>query len=319
MDYITSLKNFIFPVEQEEQCIENKEQIKDKNIDNDKEEIKGKKLYKLFGKDFIVYAYMYKYKIDFTNNGLYESEKYRIRWSSHHYDNLFRFCTEEQILDNISYDSYYIREVELPEDAEMDKIGLSAYVANKLMMCDKRVKIEEFFDWNDEEFCRKTLENSSKKVVPNTEHIFKFVKNKTDELCKLAVSIDGASMIYIDDPSEELKFMAFEKSPWIYNKIKNPPYELSKLAVALSDYNFKYIPKEHKTYELCNDALNENGMNLKYIDDQTDELCEIAVRNNGLAIQFVKCQNQKLCKLAYEQNKNSIKHIKKKFCVSFDT
>jgi hypothetical protein len=62
--------------------------------------------------------------------------------------------------------------------------------------------------------------------------------------------------------------------------------------------------------ELCKLAVQQNGLYLWYVKEQTEELCKLAVQQNGIALQFVKEQTEELCKLAVHQNCHVLCHVK---------
>jgi hypothetical protein len=42
-------------------------------------------------------------------------------------------------------------------------------------------------------------------------------------------------------------------------------------------------------------AVNQDGLSLQYVKEQTHELCLAAVKQNGLALHFVKEQTHEIC------------------------
>ena len=70
---------------------------------------------------------------------------------------------------------------------------------------------------------------------------------------------------------------------------------------------------EEQTEEICELAVQQNGLALKYVKDEfkTEELCKLAVQQDGYALEFVKdeLQTEEICKLAIEQNENILKNF----------
>ena len=64
-----------------------------------------------------------------------------------------------------------------------------------------------------------------------------------------------------------------------------------------------YDVKE-QTHEICLAAVQNNGWALKSVKKQTYELCLEAVKQYGMAILFVKKQTYELCFKAVKQNGN---------------
>ena len=61
-----------------------------------------------------------------------------------------------------------------------------------------------------------------------------------------------------------------------------------------------------QTLEICLAAVKQNGSALQYIHDQTPELCLAAVKRNGLALMYVRDQTPEICLAAVEQNPYAI-------------
>ena len=70
--------------------------------------------------------------------------------------------------------------------------------------------------------------------------------------------------------------------------------------------------KDHKCWydaDFCKLAVQQDGLALEFVNNQTPELCELAVRQNGLALQFVVNQSSELCELAVQQNGYALYHV----------
>ncbi len=46
----------------------------------------------------------------------------------------------------------------------------------------------------------------------------------------------------------------------------------------------------------CKLAVQQNGLALEFVEEQTEEICKLAVQQNWRALEFVKEQNEELCK-----------------------
>jgi len=93
---------------------------------------------------------------------------------------------------------------------------------------------------------------------------FKYIKDKTYDLCLLAVQRNGLCVQYIEDPTEELCTLAVQQNGFAIQYIKN------------------------KTYKLCVLAVEQNSFALQYISDQTEELCIMAVKKETTSLTYVK-------------------------------
>ncbi len=126
----------------------------------------------------------------------------------------------------------------------------------------------------------------------NSDMIF-FVKNQTEELCKLAVSYSGFSLEYI----------------------KNQTYDICKKAVQQTIQSFKFVDKKLQTKELCIISLirkktDTYPFNIQYVREDllTYDLWKIAIQNHGLSIKYMNLdyQTYELCLLAVKNCKEQL-------------
>lgn len=50
------------------------------------------------------------------------------------------------------------------------------------------------------------------------------------------------------------------------------------------------------------EKVKQNGLNLKYVKEQTPEICLAAVQENGLALEYVKEQTPEICLAAVKRS-----------------
>lgn len=81
--------------------------------------------------------------------------------------------------------------------------------------------------------------------------------------------------------------------------IENAKYKADQFTLAKIISVSKFINSSEK---MCEIAIRQNGLALKYIKNQSTKLCELAVKQDGHALVFVKDQTIKICKLAVKQN-----------------
>jgi len=67
--------------------------------------------------------------------------------------------------------------------------------------------------------------------------------------------------------------------------------------------------RELESLKRDRELVQQNGLNLRYIVDQTDELCLMAVRKDGLALQYVRNQTTAICETAVNQNIDAVMYI----------
>ena len=82
------------------------------------------------------------------------------------------------------------------------------------------------------------------------------------ELCKLAVQIDGMSILHVKEQTEEL------------------------CKIAVQTFGLSLINVKEQTEEICRLAVIRNCAALDYVKNQTEELCRIAVQKNIDALEM---------------------------------
>ena len=74
----------------------------------------------------------------------------------------------------------------------------------------------------------------------------------------------------------------------------------------------KVILRDVDDDNLWIDIIQNNGLILEFVKNQTDEICIIAVQQNGNALQYVKKQTDIICKLAVQQNATALAYVENK-------
>lgn len=89
-----------------------------------------------------------------------------------------------------------------------------------------------------------------------------------------------------------------------YVKVMTP--NVCKQYVKIEGQTIYFTPQ---TDELCELAVTQNGMALKFINNKTNKINLIAVRENGLALQHVSVQTEEICMVAIEQNPDAYQYV----------
>ena len=133
--------------------------------------------------------------------------------------------------------------------------------------------------------------------------MLQFVKNQTEEICKLAVEYDGhaLSSMYMKIPqTDELCKIAVKKNGLALIHVNSPTDEIRKLAIQQTGLALVHM-YNGQTDELCELAVQQNGLALQYVRNQTDEICRLAVQQNKDALQYVWNKTEEICELALHQ------------------
>ena len=173
------------------------------------------------------------------------------------------------------------------------------------------------------------------KLILNDWTNIRIVKNKTEELNKLAIYQDYRALELIDDQSYQLCIYALRCNPKSLQYIRNKTDAIYKfmfenhimssaeltnignidqnehiceMAIRYDYTNLQHV--KNQTDKLCKIAIGINDRALQYVVNQTDELCKLAIRIDYRALQYVKNQTDELCKLAIDNNFSAISYVK---------
>ena len=154
----------------------------------------------------------------------------------------------------------FIRKVTILDDAEV-YIEDHKFKADTIILGAK-ILIEEFIE---------TYDDISQFIIQTPSNI-RYIKNQTEELCKLAVSQDGFALQYVQNQTEEI----------------------CKLAVSQNGIAVIYV--KNQTEELCKLAVSQNGIALQYVQNQTEEICKLAVSQDHRVLGWVNSKFHNLFK-----------------------
>lgn len=228
---------------------------------------KGIKLYKFLNNDLIHFGFRYEIGLNidslpFNPNGeCSEGGLY--------------FCEESKCYHFWQTFGKKIATIEIPDDARI-YVEKNKFKTNKLVITD----ITNFFKVPDDFWIM---------IIKDDGFALQYVKEQTDEICKLAVQQHGGVLVYVKEQTEGI----------------------CKLAVQRHGYALIYVKKQ--TDEICKLAVHQNGEVLQYVKEQTNEICILAVKQNGRALCYVKNQTEELCTLAVRQNIKAYRYVNEPF------
>jgi hypothetical protein len=156
-------------------------------------------------------------------------------------------------------------------------------------------------------------------AIKKKPDVFRFVKNKTLNICKEALKSDGYLIEYID--------------------INNRTFDLCMIAVKQRGLSLKYVPHSKMSKEeykkICMEAIKNDPYSLSYVVDQTEDICMEAIKNdistlrfvyqtqrkkiydevierNPYALIYMEDQTEELCMKAVQKDQNMLKYVKNK-------
>lgn len=219
--------------------------------------------------------------------------------------NLFKVVENNEIkiidYDNINWKELFM---ELFWDIlNLDKSKIDDYVFNRL---DKNNPIYDFY--NSQRDCHIVLKKFGLMLF--------FVKNKTPELCEIAVKNNHEAINYVDKQTPELCEIICRSSE--FRLIENKTYDLCKKAVSITPYNLYSVDPNNITYEeyneLCKIAINKNPITIKFVKKQTLELCKLTIKDYSTTLRYIELDDPneylEICKIAIKSNPNELRNVK---------
>lgn len=179
------------------------------------------------------------------------------------------------------YTDCYICKVTIPDDAYV-YIEDYKFKADRIFLdLENKVKIRDFYIWNDNEFCCKAVKEYGWPLK------FINIEFQTKELCETAINKYGGKLLeYICD--------------------KFHTEELYKLAVQKDGIALQFVKTPFKTQEICLMAVKEYWWAIRYVDEifQTEEICLMALEKNIYLIKFIYKSRftEKICNFIIKQN-----------------
>jgi hypothetical protein len=174
---------------------------------------------------------------------------------------------------------------------------------------------------------------SAKKYILNVD-LYDATKNMLVDQAMKFVSRDGTllEMVEEDNQTEEMCIMAIQNNPNAINFVANKTEKILKLVEDLQNIyiqketniinNYNYInvknivksfdlaTNKEQTDEECKSAVMKDGLQLKFVIEQTPEICMMAIKQNPEALKFVVIpQTFEMCRCAIEQNGLMFEHV----------
>lgn len=238
------------------------------------------------------------------------------------------FNTVDTVIEEISkiYNAEYIRKIKIPDDACVSIKGDE--MKSDRIICDPRTNIADLEMWNNKEKCTelvlrvpkfiKYAKNIDEKIygqlIEKDYSILEYISNPTEELSMLAVKKAPYSIRYLNNYSKEIFLEAIRKNEYIYRSLrKTPPMDFLIDGVRLNPKLFNEIERMNHSTELCEAAVEADGMNIKYITLKSQIICDKAILSDPKAFEYVPeiYKNEQMCNYVINRNGEMIKHVPK--------
>lgn len=201
--------------------------------------------YKILSRDcFDYYGITYDDGINVFNNSLnyidtiIDKENYFKYNDIESKDGIVFFKKEDIYLMCNNYGAHYIVTVSLPDDAIISMYDNGLYVTDKIIInMQNGTLIEDFIYWNDEDFCKRQVQESGITL--------RFVKCKSKYICKLAFEENCNAFQFIDD--------------------KYKDHIICEYAVKKNGLNLQFVPYNMRTEEVCKSAVKNNADAIHFV------------------------------------------------------
>ncbi len=210
---------------------------------------------------------------------------------------------------------------------------------NNMIITDEKKYDNVPYKW----YCLKHIDNQSKELcVQALEHDYKalqyikdpskypeildiaiqinglslrYIKNPTNEQCIQAVTQNGTALQYIENQTFEQCFVAIKQTPLALKYVIVQTYDLCLHVVKQHGYMLRYVGIDLITPYLCDIAVKQNPNALRFVPPnfQTDEMCENIVTICPLALQYVAKITMQICVIACEKNGMAIKYCDREY------
>jgi hypothetical protein len=106
-------------------------------------------------------------------------------------------------------------------------------------------------------------------------NVLSLIENQTEELCLLAMDENKNALYLINNKTEKI-MMKGTQIKGLYKDKNMPQFYSAVLEYVKSNGNsLQYIKKEHKTYEVCQAAVNNSSFAIKYVPKKMKEKIKI--------------------------------------------
>lgn len=213
----------------------------------------------------------------------------------------------------LKLDSKFLKYIKNPDETTLLTMVMSSpssieHIINQTEMLQKCAVSKS--PWTLRHCINPTLEVCE--LIPINElYNFRFAKNISVEVTTELLKNRPKILEYIDNQTYEMCYNAIKSDATVIRYAKVLSQELCDYAYSVDKNAFKHIPSGFRSYEMCLDAVQYNGM---FLDDvpkvhMNNEIAFVAILNKSSAIKFVLNPTEEMCYLSLKDNALNIAHI----------
>ena len=120
------------------------------------------------------------------------------------------------------------------------------------------------------------IERLTHEKIPYREIVKLCQEPYSEEVFIHGIKMEKISLYQIPDENqtEAIQLAGVEKSPWHYRYVKSPSYAISLRAIELEPYLLSKVPKEQRTEELCDLAI-ESAIKIRQ-EKKNRQVCKLS-------------------------------------------
>ena len=115
-------------------------------------------------------------------------------------------------------------------------------------------------------------QNNVKEIINHCGIMLFFVKNKTLELCLIAVKQDGMALKFVENQTYEMCFYAISEYAPSLQFVHNQTKKLCMMAVKIDGNTLEHVKLKYQDNEMCLIAVKQNGLALEYVNFKTYDI-----------------------------------------------
>ena len=154
-------------------------------------------------------------------------------------------------------------------------------------------------------------ESMCMKLLKDSIHVFKYIKNPTNEMRLYVVSKNGQYLEDIDpiDQTKDIIWEAIRQNEYAIKFATIQSEGMCKYIVRQSGYLLKFIKKENQTEEICEIACENNPIAIEYAEYQTLDICKKVLLDDMKLFKYIKKITKEICKFAIKIEPKMIRQI----------
>ena len=227
------------------------------------------------------------------------------------YNNRSSWCTSASgSSGKIQFENYFPLFVIIPKKesypGELYQYGKFRELKNEKNKPIENFKYQKELNIGISKYINSSEENQLAAVSKNG-YTIQFIENPSEKVQMTAVSKDGYALQFIENPSEKIQLAAVSQDGYAIQFIKNPSEKVQLAAISKSAYSIELIKNPSEKIQMA--AVSKDGYTIQFIKNPSEKIQLAAVSQDGYAIELIKNPSEKIQLAAVSQDGYAIKYI----------